>query len=312
MPNFLIVGAAKSGTTSLYHYLNQHPQIFMSPVKEPRFFAFEGTIPDFSGPGDHRENATTITSIEQYQALFQGVTDEKAVGEASPPYLYIPGTAERIASHIPDAKLIAILRHPAERAFSNYFDKRLSGDEPHDQFSRALDEEPKRIAENWSFSWHYAARGYYYRQLKPYFDAFPRSQIRVFLYDELEADAAALVTEAFRFLEVDPSFSPNVEVRYRVSGKPKSEQIQKALRGSSRLKSIAKRVLPDSMRVAAKARLQAKNVVRQSISVEDRARLTEEYRSDIERLADLLDRDLSNWLEVPEGDTEAPGTTDDG
>ena len=296
MPNFLIVGAAKSGTTSLYQYLKQHPEIYMSPVKEPRFFAFEGAAPDFAGPGDDRENRTTITTLEEYQKLFEGVTAERAIGEASPPYLYIPQTPQRIARHIPAAKLVAILRQPADRAFSNYLDKRSSGDEPHDEFSRALDDEPQRIAENWSFSWHYAARGYYHRQLRPYFETFPREQIRVFLYEELETDAAAVVKEIFRFLEVDDTFVPNVDVRYRVSGKPKSAQVHRALRSSSTIKSVVKKALPKSIRAATKARLQASNTVRQRITPEDRERLNSVFREDIEQLQALLDRDLSHWL----------------
>lgn len=304
MPNFLIVGAAKSGTTSLYQYLKQHPQIYMSPVKEPRFFSFESATLDFSGPGDEREIHSTITSLEEYRRLFDGVTTEEAVGEASPPYLYVPNTPEKIADYVPEAKIIAILRQPADRAFSNYMDKRSSGDEPYAEFSRALDDESRRIAENWSFSWHYAARGYYHRQLKPFFETFPERQIRVFLFDDLESDAASVVREIFRFLEVDDSFSPNVEVRYRVSGAPKSEQVHRALRSSSLIKSVAKRVLPNSMRASAKARLQARNTVRQSISAEDRGRLNDLYREDIEQLQDLLDRDLARWLVTS---TSGPG-----
>ena len=87
MPNFLIIGAAKSATTSLYVYLSQHPEIYMSPIKEPRFFAFEDEELNFCGPKDHWETNTTITRLEDYRALFDDVSHEKAIAEASPPYL---------------------------------------------------------------------------------------------------------------------------------------------------------------------------------------------------------------------------------
>ena len=110
--NFLIIGAGKSGTTSLYHYLDQHRQIYMSPMKGPRFFAMEGQEPALTGPQDDVVNSRTITRAEDYVALFRGVTDEKAVGEASDWYLSSVEAPDRIRARIPDAKLIAILRQP--------------------------------------------------------------------------------------------------------------------------------------------------------------------------------------------------------
>ena len=116
MPTFLVIGAPKSGTTSLYHYVGQHPDIFVSPVKEPRFFAFEGRTLDFRGPGDEELNASAVTSIEDYEALFEGRSTEKAIGEMSHLYLYCEGTASRIRRRIPDLKLVAVLRHTAREA----------------------------------------------------------------------------------------------------------------------------------------------------------------------------------------------------
>ena len=122
MPNFLIVGAAKAGTSSLYYYLDQHPQVFMSSIKEPRFFAPELYTdyikdPYRSGAKEHR---STPMSLEEYQSLFDAVTDEVAIGEASTEYLYVPKTPERIKQLIPDVRLIMVLRDPAERAFSAF------------------------------------------------------------------------------------------------------------------------------------------------------------------------------------------------
>src|SRR5688572_7713518 len=121
MPNFLIIGAAKAGTTSLYSYLNQHPQIFMSPVKEPNFFALEGEKLNFRGPGDAQViNRYSITQLESYRAHFKGITQETCIGEASTLYLDHPKAVERIQHYTPKARLITILRDPVERAFSNF------------------------------------------------------------------------------------------------------------------------------------------------------------------------------------------------
>ena len=98
LPNFIVFGAPRSGTTALYHYLNQHPEIYLSPVKEPRFFAFEGMNLNFQGPGDgERINKVSTTDLKSYHALFDGVTSEKAIGEMSQIYLYYARAAERIS-----------------------------------------------------------------------------------------------------------------------------------------------------------------------------------------------------------------------
>src|SRR5215213_8684676 len=105
MPNCFIIGAQKAGTTSLYHYLTQHPQVYMSPVKEPCFFNYEidtdGRIASggFENSGHHKN--PRFSSIEEYSKVFRGAEGEKAIGEASPPYIYVPGTAERIARYAP-------------------------------------------------------------------------------------------------------------------------------------------------------------------------------------------------------------------
>ena len=120
MPNFLIVGAAKAGTTALHEYLQQHPQIYMTPTKETNFLAFEGEVLNFHGPGDESLQDFSITDLKTYQAEFQQVTNELAIGEACPSYLYLPKAAKRIKQYIPDTRLIAILRNPVERAYANF------------------------------------------------------------------------------------------------------------------------------------------------------------------------------------------------
>ena len=119
MPNFLIIGANKGGTTSLYNYLNQHPEIFMSPVKEPMFF----TTVECNYTKEEKKSkglSDAATTIEDYQKLFRGVENEKAIGEASTAYLANPRCAKVIKKYVTDMKLISVLRHPVDRAYSNH------------------------------------------------------------------------------------------------------------------------------------------------------------------------------------------------
>src|SRR5215203_3559900 len=169
MPNFLIIGAMKSGTTALYYYLEQHPEIYMSPVKEPNFFSSQG-----------QQNAVdAVTNIGAYQHLFKGASDEKAIGEASHSYLYEPGAATAIRRYIPEAKLIAILRNPIERAYSHFLHMVRSGTEPLDDFTQALQEkEAVGVHKERTFQ-DYIGRGLYYEQLRRYFGTFPREQVKV-------------------------------------------------------------------------------------------------------------------------------------
>lgn len=160
LPNFLIIGAAKSGTSSIYDYLKQHPQIYMSSIKEPIFFAFEGEQIDEFGPFNDDPLAkgtltNSATNIDDYQALFRDVDGEKAIGEASVRYLYFSKSPNRIKKYIPEAKLIAILRNPVDRAYSHFLMNLRKQFEPLNDFSKALQAEEKRKLDNWGWDWHY-------------------------------------------------------------------------------------------------------------------------------------------------------------
>jgi hypothetical protein len=306
LPNFLIIGAAKCGTTALYNQLNQHPQIYMSPVKEPRFFALEGEKPDFRGPADRWGiNRCPFTDIEAYRALFRDASGEKIIGEASTLYLYSQKAPERISHHVPDAKLVAVLRNPVERAYSAFMFMVRDGREPLSDFVRALREEEARIAGNWGPEYHYKRRGFYHSQLKRYFDRFDRGRIQVYLYEDFKSDPAGVARSIFRFLDVDDDFTPNVSAKHNVSGIPKSETLQSLyllLRRPNPLKTALKPLFPAKLRRRTRARalgsIQSRNLAKPPLmSPEIRAELSEAYREDILKLQELLQKDLSGWLE---------------
>lgn len=299
LPNFLIIGAMKSGTTSLYNYLKQHPEIYMSPVKEPRFFALEM---EPKPPGPVRQPGpgfSEVRDLEIYQSLFDGVTTETAYGEASPLYIYHPTAPERIHHHIPDVKIIAILRNPTERAFSHYLHICRIGKEPITNFAEAIATEPQRLKENWSELWHYRRRGRYGEQLQRYFDRFDRSQIRVYLNEDLNTNPQAVFQDAFQFLGVDDQFVVNTTRRHNSAKKlPKNKVIHSFLTQQNPLKSLLKPLLPDRYRQQLRHQINQQNLVVPTLSQDMREQLTAWYREDILALQRLIQRDLSTWLEI--------------
>lgn len=294
LPNFLIIGSAKAGTTSLYYYLKQHPDVYMSSVKEPRFFALENEALTFQNP-DRGINETSVTTLDVYTKLFGDVDHEKAIGEASPLYLYSPKAVERVRHYIPDAKLIAILRNPVDRAYSCYTHLIREGFETL-SFRDALKEEEKRIQQNWAHLWHYQTAGYYYEQLKRYFDAFDRNQIKVHLYEDFNSDSVSIVQDTCRFLGIDDTFVPEL-TRMNVSGVPKVRFLQALLGTGNPLRTVLKVLLPKDFRKDAAQRLRKWNLEkRMQISEADRAYLVTKFREDILKLQTLIGRDLSTWL----------------
>jgi hypothetical protein len=294
LPNFLLIGAEKSGSTSVYGHLRAHPEIFMSRVKEPLFFAFEGRKVDFKGPGDESINRRVITDFGDYSALFAGSEGHRAVGEASVSYLYYPESAERAAKYVPDAKLIAILRCPADRAFSNY-QHAIREQRETLSFDRALRAEPDRVIANWSPFFHYRAKGWYYTQLKHWMQYFPSSQFLVLLYEDLSKDPAGVMREIYEFLGVDPEFHPMLRVKKNVSGKPRSQWLHEFIKSNSSMHALARSVLPTALRARMKAEVIRVNLSRSSANPATRRQLMSSYAPDIAKLQDLIGRDLTVW-----------------
>jgi hypothetical protein len=295
LPNFLVLGAAKSGTTALYEYLGQHPEVFLSPSKEPQFFAFEGERLSFQGPGV-TINETAVTTLDAYRSLFAGVRAEKAVGEASALYLYVAKAADRIRHYLPQARLIAILRDPIDRAYSSYMHLRREGREPL-EFRAALRAEPERIAANWGFLWRYRDLGRYHDQLKRFYERFPREQIQVLLYDDFRDDAPGTLLEVFRFLAVDEGFRPDTSVKHNVSGIPTSRRLYDLLWGRGALGRLRDTVVPATVLSRLRARSAGRLLRQEPLDPGLREELIPGIREDVLRLQDLIDRDLARWLE---------------
>jgi Sulfotransferase family len=268
LPNFFLAGAPKAGTTSLYHYLDQHPQVFMSPIKEPNYFASEIRAENFSeelqvkirrdfeelrqyldGPMSEKRFGALGLEWEDYLKLFRNARGEKAIGEASVCYLWSESAARNIFARVPNARILMILRDPAERAFSQYMQwvtKGVIGCSFREQVEKSL----RSAGGKFQLMQPFLEMGLYYEQVKRYLELFPRGNIHIRLYEDRQG-----VADVLRFLDVDAEFVPDMSRRHLTGRVPAS-----------------------------------------TMDAADRAYLAGYYREDIRRLAGLLDRDLARWL----------------
>lgn len=294
MPNFLIIGSGRSGTTSLHNFLGQHPEIYVSPFKETNYFAFEGREHLYGGPGARWLIKSSVYERKRYEALFEDVRDEKAIGESSPRYLYTPESIERISRELPDVKLIAILRNPVERAFASFVGLRRDGWEPSDSFFEALDQESQRVAENWVMGC-YTHVGYYFRHLSLCYELFPPDQIKIYLHEDFRDKPTELLQDVYSFLGVDGGFIPDMSVQHNVTGIISNPILRAIWTETAKLRAMLGPMLPYGIRNMA-GKLIVRNLEKPEFPVDARRKLTECFREDVTNLQGLIDRDLSHWL----------------
>ena len=293
-PNFIVIGAMKAATTSLYTYLKKHPEIFMTKVKEPMFFNNFQQENNYKILGKKRKKPTTL---EEYLTMFKDVKNEKAIGEASPAYIYNQKAPQLIKEHLPNVKIIAILRHPTDRAYSNYLHAKRADRENSDTFQEAIEVEKKKIKDNWSPLYHYIEKGYYSVQLKRYYQLFPKENIRVYLFEDVVKNTKETLKDIFKFLEVDENVEIDTSKKANVSGTPSGLMgwILKKMRYYNLMPKFAiSDYLPKFV-----VKLIFKSVYKptEKLNEDSRREITEKYYKDeIRILEKLVDRDLSSWL----------------
>jgi hypothetical protein len=312
-PDFFIVGAPKCGTTALYSYLGQHPEIFMpgskgphrtGPVpagKEPHFL---GSDLEFIG---RRRPASTLA---EYLAFFVEATDEKRVGEASTLYWCSKRSAIEIKEFCPSASIIIALRNPVDMMYSLHSQRRFGGTEDIEDFGAALEAEADRKEGRRLPRCPGVVQGLFYRetarygqQVERFFDTFGRERVQVIIFDDLIDDPAGTYRQTLRFLGVREDFQPRFEVVNR------NKQARSAtLRGLVQsppgiVRRVAGAVVPVAIRRALLGglwRLNSKYVQRPPMDRRLRRSLQEEFSPEVARLGDLLGRDLSHWTRGPE------------
>jgi len=310
LPNFFIVGAPKAGTTSLYHYLDQHPQVFMSPVKEPCYFASEvrreNFAPEFRkddsldpaglraylhGPRLEKRFSGLTTTRKDYCRLFEGVKDEIAIGEASVCYLWSPTAARNIAACIPKARIVAVLRHPAERAWSQYLHGVANG-HVNVSFRQHIDACLMASGKEFSPEHPFLEFGMYYEQVRTYLEVFPRENLRIYFYDD---GLRAILADLFRFLNIDPSFEIDFSRKYLESSAAGSPTVLYRVLAKYHIPQTLRKLAPGPVRpLFRKLAFRRRTVA--LMNAEDRRFLCAHYREDVTQLSLLLDRDLSSWL----------------
>jgi hypothetical protein len=280
LPNFFIAGAPKAGTDLLFYQLEQHPQIYMSPLKEPNYFAdeirpqnFHASLhplieKNFASMRAYLDACTPtkrfggiVSNLDDYRRLFANAGSQPAIGEGSVCYLWSRSAAERIADAIPHARIILVLMDPAERAFHQYLKSLSDGTVSHD-FSEHLElafkdrSGPELEIRHFN---PFLAFGEYSEQVNRYLQTFPRSQLFISLYEDTQTDYDRWFDEVLAFLHVDTKFRPS---EVEVPSMPRFP-----------VRHPTQHILP-----------------------EDRGRLVDHYRADILRLQELINRDLSAWL----------------
>jgi hypothetical protein len=312
LPNFFIVGAPKSGTTSLYHCLDQHPDIYMSPVKEPSFFASDIRLELLSqearplirhdpgelrayldGPMQEKGRAALVLEWEDYLKLFKNVRNETAIGEASVCYLWSETAALNIRQRVPAAKIIMVLRNPVERAFSQYLQALASG-WVRSSFREVVELDARRNGCGFSILYPLLDYGRYYQQVQRYLQAFPADRVRIYLYEDYQLQTPAVFEDIFRFLNVAADFQVDSSKKYMEPLLPRVSPLGFVLRRPGLLKK-AREVVPSTVRTLLR-RLSLRPRDATTMDPNDRAYLVNLYREDIRMLSELLGRDLSMWL----------------
>ncbi|MGH2837687.1 MAG: sulfotransferase domain-containing protein [Thermoleophilaceae bacterium] len=291
-PDFYLVGAPKCGTTALYDFLGQHPQIFLPRTKELLHFASDLSYP-------------TRLSENEFLAHFADRQGEQRAGTAHTAYLQSKRAAREIKSKRPDADIIIMLRDPAEMVHSWHSELVYETIEDIEDFEAALDAEPdrrlgtripKNALNSYVESLYYSDVAAFSEQVNRYLDAFGRSHMHVILNEDLRADPEATYRETLSFLGVDPTYVPEFGV-LNPNKVVRSRTLQKVYFGTAAPgHRVIRKLIPRGVR----QRLLAVNVrdePRTEMPPDVRRRLEHLFRDDAARLGELIQRDLSGWLE---------------
>ena len=301
-PNFFIIGVHKAGTTSLYNYLRQHPKIFMSREKEPNTLFYEFVDGDFSGPPDVIQTQPR-RKMQDYVDLFKDAGEATAVGEASF-YLYSDNARNTLQKLAPNARFIVILRNPVDRAYSNYLHLRRVGEERNKDFRVALAQEEMRIRQGYRIFWQYKSLGLYAKPLKEYFSTFGRQRFYIQLYENWQANNRGILEEIFTFLKVDSDAVINTGTKFQVGYNTRFTSFAYFLYNKTPMKTALEKTfnpwLPKSLRYPVWSFLaEANRKLADELEPNIRQELLGFYRQDILELQDMIEMDLSHWLEYP-------------
>ncbi|MEY4767809.1 MAG: hypothetical protein RL637_448 [Pseudomonadota bacterium] len=289
-PDFFIVGAMKSATTSVYQALAQHPQLYLSPIKEPNYFCNDIIQTRIQ----QQDSWNYIPTIEAYLALFNQANSTQKCGEASVSYLLSHIAAEKIYQANPQAKIIMILRNPIQRAYSHYQMACAFGIET-ESFSSAIRrpiiQYPYMIYQHWNL---YLMAGLYYAAVKRYLDYFPAQQVSIIFYDQLQKQFQQILFNICHQLEVSPELLPNSIPFSMTAKQARFSYLNRYLYQSGIKKSLSV-YLPRSW-INFFKNYYYQPIHSPQISITDQHFLQQFFADDILNLSQLLNTDLTDWL----------------
>jgi hypothetical protein len=308
-PDFLIVGAPKAGTTALHAALSQHPEVFVTRPKEPKYWLCDGAPPPaWRGPGDAHSQLEWIWRHDEYADLFSPAPPDALRGESTPFYLWSRGAHRRIGESLPDVRLIAVVRDPVDRAYSNWMHLWCDGLEPVGDFETAFARQDERVRAGWAPFWRYRELGLYGEQLAHLQQYVDPERILVLRYRDIVDDPPAAIDRACRFLGITPgrvATIPRDNSRSYVPPGWRPTVIGPAIRAGARLGQFVPPEVWRRASVPLTGRLQTGDGTRPRLDPEQRARLVRHFARDVELLSDLSGQDFSDWLSPePKGSFE--------
>ena len=305
LPQFVIAGAPKAGTTALHAALATHPGLYLSPVKEPKYYLTDGRPPPRSGqrgPGDAHSAREWIWRRADYRALFAGAPAGTVRGESTPFYLYDRAAHRRLVADVPDVKVVVVVRDPVDRAYSNWAHLRADGLEPEADLAAAVRAEHRRVEAGWAPFWHYRGLGSYGAQLRDLYRHVPRDRVFLLRYRQLVDTPTETLDRVSRFLGVAEGVAHVVapeNVKPHVADSPRYRLLARVTRAGAALGAFAP---PQVWRQASRpliAALHAGRTPRPALPVEVRREVLSPLLPDIELLEELTGESFEDW----KGDT---------
>lgn len=312
-PNFFVIGVVKGGTTSLYHYLDQHPEIYLPPIKETNHFAAvdikeENFLKEYAQ--DVRINLDAyiksgmkeqvhiahVNSSDHYKALFSKVSNEKAIGEISNSYMICPSSAWEIYKYNPNAKILVVLRNPIRRAWSQYLMNLRESKSSEADFIEEIKTDHQANPKGWGVNHQYLELGMYAQQLKPYINLFGRDYVLPVFYEEYRNNPDEVLEKITAFLEVDSNFTFDFSTESNKASMPRSKVVNKLLVSSGLVKAV-KDLTPKKLRSGfAKILYSDKNMPTIQASQVDWLRSY--YEKEVKDLSELIGQDATEfWKE---------------
>ncbi|MGY1691579.1 sulfotransferase [Geodermatophilus sp. SYSU D01105] len=305
LPQFVIAGAPKAGTTALHAALATHPGLYLSPVKEPKYYLTDGRPPPRSGqrgPGDAHSAQEWIWRRDRYLALFAAAPEDAVRGESTPFYLYDRAAQARLAADVPDVKVVVVVRDPVDRAWSNWVHLRADGLEPVADFLTAVRLEEQRIAEGWAPFWHYRGLGRYGEQLRDLYRHVPRERVFLLRYRQLVDTPRETLDRVSAFLGVEPGIAHTVapeNVKPHVADTPRYRALARVVRAGAALGAYAPPQVWRQVSRPLVAALHAGRAPRPAMPVEVRREVLAPLLDDIALLEELTGESFADW----KGDT---------